>query len=354
MESKSLSLTLVGDVFLGADFDPGEAGGVREFLRQRPLTIANFEGALPGGTVRRKAVNLSVDRLATDYLPNTVLSLANNHVLDFGPAGLQATCKALGDAGISWFGLESALGAGDNFRILEQGGMRIALAGFGWRNEECVGATAVHPGVADFTRKNIDRTLDRLAAEQFDFLLVYVHFGYEHEYYPLPLHVGLCRYLIDRGVHLVFGSHTHCVQAYEIYQGKYIFYGLGNFCFSPGHDRYPADSDRGLIVELALIKEGAAIQVEGIKSIQYFRDRPGFEIRNDDAYLERDQLNISSLDNYGRDYKRIRSRKRNPRPVMLYERALTNELKYRFWLVGVRLTGYLGIRQVVKKLLGWT
>jgi len=350
----TLSLTLVGDFFLGAGFDPGEAEEIKKFLRKQPLTAVNFEGGLPGGQVRSKAVNLAMDKFAANCTPNAVLSLANNHVLDFGQAGLRATRQSLDHTGIDWYGLESTLGAGDNFRIIERGGVRVCFAGFGWRNEECVEATATEPGVADFTRKAIDLTLNRIARERFDFLIVYVHFGYEHEYYPLPLHVGLCRYLIDRGVSLVFGSHTHCVQAYEMYRGKYIFYGLGNFFFSPGRERYPQESDRGLIVELTLTKESAAIQVERVLNIQYFRDKPGFEIRTDNSYLDSGKLNVPSLDSYGTDYKKIRSRKRNPRPVMLYERALANELKYRIWLIGVRLTGYLGIRQLVKRLLGWT
>ena len=346
-------LTLVGDFFLGTNFDHSEAAEIKNFLQQQSLTVINFEGGLPSGQIRRKAVNLAMDKLAANYLPNTVLSLANNHILDFGQVGLQATCQVLDDAGINWFGLETRRGAGDNYRILEREGVRVCLAGFGWRNEECIQATAGEPGVADFTRRNIDLTLKRLAEERFDFLIVYVHFGYEHEYYPLPLHVGFCRYLIDHGVDLVYGSHTHCIQAYELYRGKYIFYGLGNFFFSPGRDRYPQESDRGLIVELTLTRENSAIQIKQVLRIQYFRDSSGFEIRNDNAYLNDNKLNVLSLDSYGRDYRRIRSRKLNPRPILLYGRALTNELKYRLWLLGVRLTGYLGIRQLVKKLLGW-
>lgn len=349
-----LSMTLAGDFFLGADFDHGEAAGIEDFLKRRSLTLVNFEGGLPSGTIRRKAVHLAMYSRAARYLPNTVLALANNHILDFGQAGLQATRQALDDAGIDWFGLETRRGAGDNYRIVEREGTRVCMAGFGWRNEECVEATDAEPGVADFTRRNIDLTLKRLAREHFDFLIVYVHFGYEHEYYPLPLHVGLCRYLIDHGVDLVFGSHTHCIQPYEVYRGKHIFYGLGNFFFSPGRDRYPQESDKGLLVELALTREDSAIRVERVLQILYFRDRPGFSIRDDDTYLDSHRLNVSSLDDYGRDYKRIRRRKRNPRPVMMHERALANELKYRLWLFGVRLTGYLGIRQLVKRLLGWT
>ena len=352
--SKSnLSLMLAGDFFLGSGFDQREAVEIKKFLEQQSISLINFEGALPSGQVRKKAVNLSMDTHVVDYLPNAILSLANNHVLDFGQAGLRATCKTLDDAGIGWFGLETKSGAGDNYHIFEREGFRICLAGFGWRNEECVEAKKCESGVSDFTQLNIDTTMTRLAQEQFDFLIVYVHFGYEHEYYPLPLHVGLCRYLIDHGADIVFGSHTHCIQPYERYLGKYIFYGLGNFFFSPGRESYPQQSDRGLMVELELAKEDSTIKVARVLRIQYFRDRAGFEIRDDDDYLNSNKLNVSGLDSYSRHYKHLRHRKRNPRPIMMYQRALTNEIKYLLWLFSVRLTGYLGIRQLVKKLLGW-
>jgi hypothetical protein len=349
----NLSLTLAGDFFLGSGFDHKEAAGIKNFLEQQSLTLINFEGGLPGGRLRRKAVNLAMDINAVSYLSNTIVSLANNHVLDFGQVGLQATCKALGDAGIGWFGLETRSGAGDNYHIFEKEGLRICLVGFGWRNEECIEATKNESGVTDFTKRNIDKTMSRLAKEHYDFLIVYAHFGYEHEYYPLPLHIGLCRYLIDHGVDLIFGSHTHCIQPYEIYSKKYIFYGLGNFFFSPGREKYPQESDRGLIVELALSKEDFTIKVARVLRIQYFQDRSGFEISDDNDYLNDNKLKPSKLDSYSGLYKQLRYRKRNPRPIMMYERALTNELKYQLWLFSVRLTGYLGIRQLVKKLLGW-
>jgi hypothetical protein len=107
------------------------------------------------------------------------------------------------------------------------------------------------------------------------------------------------------------------------------------------------------MVELALTKEDSAINVARVLRIQYFRGEAGFEIRDDDDYLNSNKLNVSSLDSYSRHYKHLRRRKRNPRPIMMYERELTNEMKYLLWLFSVRLTGYLGIRQLVKKLLGW-
>ena len=112
--NSTLSLTLAGDFFLGSGFDHKEAAGIKKFLEQQTLALINFEGGLPGGQVRRKAVNLAMDTDVTSYLPNTIVSLSNNHVLDFGQVGLQATCKALDDVGIGCFVLETSSYAGDN------------------------------------------------------------------------------------------------------------------------------------------------------------------------------------------------------------------------------------------------
>ena len=352
VDSRS-SITLVGDFYFGEGAELEEAVDIADLLLRKSLTVVNFEGAMASSLSRKKAVNLPMAEDVMDFLPNTVLSLANNHVLDFEQDGLGRTLHNINKAGIDWFGLESRIGAADNYHIVEHNGVRLCLAGFGWRNEECVEATANGSGVVNFTRKNIDQMLQRLVTESYDFLIVYVHFGYEHEYYPLPLHVGLCRYLVDRGVDLVYGSHTHCIQPYEAYRGKYIFYGLGNFFFSPGRERYPKESDRGVIVDLSLSKADSTIRIDQVMRIQYFRDKSTFELTKDDSYLRDDILDAQNLDVYSKNYKRLRRRKRNPRPIMKFEQTLMNEIKYYLWLAAVRVTGYLGVRQMVKKLFGW-
>lgn len=346
-------LTLVGDLYDGKNGDPDERRQIRDLLSRVGPTVVNFEGAFPAGRALRKAVNLPMSELVLDNLPDTILSLANNHATDFGADGLRETISRIDRKGLAWFGIESHKGAADNFRIVQVGRAHVCLVGFGWKNEECVEPTRNAPGIADFNQRNIDRVLARLRGEKYDFLVVYVHSGYEHEYYPLPLHVGLCRYLIDQGADLVFGSHTHCIQPYEIHRGKHIFYGLGNFYFSSGRERYPEESDRGLIVRLALSPATKSIRVCGVQQIRFFRHKPGFEVTDGDDYLRDHRLSAENLEAYASSYKRIRVRKRNPRPVMMYRAELANRIKYCVWLIAVRVTGYLGIRQLVKKMLGW-
>ena len=62
-----------------------------------------------------------------------------------------------------------------------------------------------------------------------DFLVASCHWGCEYEKYPLPVHRGLARKMIDNGVDLMIGHHAHLIQAKEVFKGKNIFYGLGNF-----------------------------------------------------------------------------------------------------------------------------
>ncbi len=345
-------ITLTGDYYIGPGFSRPSREVIRRFIDERGFVVVNYEGSLRDGVGRRKAATLAMAEESLDLPPGCVLSLANNHILDYGDDGLRRTLDAVTASGMTWFGLEHSRGAGDNYTIVDRNGCRICLAGFGWRNEECVQASRDRPGVVDFTKLNIDRLFARLADERYDHLLVYVHAGYEFEYYPLPLHVGLSRYLIDRGASLVYGSHSHCIQPYEVYADRYIFYGLGNLVFSPSADDYPPVSDRGLIV--SLLASPGRLVVEGVQRVQYERTHSTLSVAPDHEFLEADRLSMRNLQTYGRSYAAVRRRKRNPRPIMQYDSPIANALKYQFWLGCARVTGYLGMRQVVKRMLGWS
>ena len=72
-------------------------------------------------------------------------------------------------------------------------------------------------------------------------VLVYVHWGIEREYVPNETQMYLAHEAIDAGADLVIGSHPHVIQGYEVYNGRYIVYSLGNFCF--GGNSNPSDKD---------------------------------------------------------------------------------------------------------------
>src|SRR5690606_25004266 len=66
-------------------------------------------------------------------------------------------------------------------------------------------------------------------------VVVYLHWDYELEVYPQPTHRYLAKQLIDHGADLIVGCHSHCLQGFEKYKNKYIFYGLGNSVFDEGY-----------------------------------------------------------------------------------------------------------------------
>ncbi len=170
-----------------------------------------------------------------------VVSLANNHLMDFGAQGLVDTLVTLETARIPYFGAGRNLAEARRPAILTVEGVRVALLGYfflGERNIEPpqVYATETTPGVAGhFSDVEVmERMLreDILAAKQrADVVLPFFHWGREGTYAPEPYQVRLAHAAIEAGASGVLGSHPHVLQSMELYQGAPVVYSLGNFVF---------------------------------------------------------------------------------------------------------------------------
>lgn len=161
-----------------------------------------------------------------------LVTLANNHALDFGTEALLDTCATLDGAEIPY------VGAGENMdqaKALYEKQMGEWTVGF-------LGATRVIPvaeWAATSSRPGMLSTYDpavlleeiRKGKELCDYLVVYVHWGVEREEFPKDYQRQLGRQLLDAGADLVIGSHPHVLQGIEYYNGKPIIYSLGNFVF---------------------------------------------------------------------------------------------------------------------------
>ncbi len=161
-----------------------------------------------------------------------IVTLANNHILDFGPEGLLDSCKALDEAGILY------VGGGEDFErasALETVTVGQKIIGFlgtsrvymdaGWA------AGKDHPGVFSTYDTTLPLKAIEEARQQCDFLVVYVHWGVERETEPKEYQRAMGKAYIDAGADLVVGSHPHVLQETEEYKGKTIVYSLGNFVF---------------------------------------------------------------------------------------------------------------------------
>ncbi len=161
-----------------------------------------------------------------------IVTLANNHILDFGPEGLLDSLDALDEAGILHVGGGKDLEQAKRPEFIEVKGRTIGFLGTsrvymdaGWA------AGPDHPGV--FSTYDSRQAVEaiREARELCDYLVVYVHWGVERETTPKEYQRVMGREYIDAGADLVIGSHPHVLQSLEYYEGKPIVYSLGNFVF---------------------------------------------------------------------------------------------------------------------------
>ncbi len=162
-----------------------------------------------------------------------IVTLANNHVLDYGTDALLDTFTTLDDAGIKYVGAGKNIDQAKRIQYFDVKGHRIAF----------IGATRVIPVVewnATSTRPGMLSTYDptatceliKEAKSQADYVVVYVHWGVEHKDRPVSYQQNMGKQYIDSGADIVVGTHTHCLQGVEFYKDKPIVYSLGNFIFS--------------------------------------------------------------------------------------------------------------------------
>ncbi len=191
------------------------------------------------------------------------VSLANNHLMDFGASGLLDTIAALDKLKVPHFGAGADLARARMPTVVEKNGVRFAFLGYfflGDRNIEPpeVIASADKPGVAGHhdDLKTIRGWVEadvKAARAKADVVIPFFHWGREGHPEPEPYQVELAHAAIDAGASAVIGSHPHVLQGMELYQGRPILYSLGNFVF--GGNWNPTDK-RTAMVELAFDKKG--------------------------------------------------------------------------------------------------
>jgi len=235
-----------------------QAGGVidaelQELIRKSDISMVNMEGALK---ITACPINKSGPLIQLDSATPVILkamgfdvvTLANNHTLDYGSDGLFATLKACESAGLK------SCGAGENLEkamhpveLTIADGIRVAV--FDFCEQEFGIAGDSHPGTAWISHP---LALSRVSAwaSLADVVVVVAHGGVEEvPFSPIQRQAQL-RQFIDAGAALVIGHHPHVPQGWERHRGGIIFYSLGNFLFDyPDGVRYPK-TEWGLLIQV--------------------------------------------------------------------------------------------------------
>ena len=154
------------------------------------------------------------------------VSLANNHIFDYGLDGFFSTTDALKSNNINFFGAGTNDTVASDPFILKIDDKKIGFLGFSYQPI----ASKNSYGVNNLYDKNIKKKIMQLRGSV-DFLIIMPHSGIELLEYPLPRDQKLYRSMIDAGADLVVGNHPHRVQVMETWNNKRIYYSIGDFIF---------------------------------------------------------------------------------------------------------------------------
>jgi poly-gamma-glutamate capsule biosynthesis protein CapA/YwtB (metallophosphatase superfamily) len=236
--------------------------GVQSVLDSADIRIGNLECAITErNTPEKKSFPLKAplqSALALAHAEFDLLSLANNHAMDYGYAGLADTQSVLSQSGIATVGAGSNASAAHAPAMIERNGLHLVFLAYADVMPENSGfdtktwiASESRPGIAWADPEKI-KTDVSAAKLQADLVVVLLHSGYEYNSAVSANQQMEAHAAIDAGAALVVGSHPHLLQRIEIYHGGLIAYSLGNFVF----DQHDGIENASIILRVVLDRSG--------------------------------------------------------------------------------------------------
>jgi poly-gamma-glutamate synthesis protein (capsule biosynthesis protein) len=268
----NVTMLFSGDVTLSDNYerqyghDPSYAFAKLDKYRQVDLAMVNLENPLTRSTLRQpgKRFAFKADPKMVDVLKQggvDIVTLANNHTMDYQEPGLIETLEVLDDAGIMRVGAGRNLDEARRPKIVDVKGQRIAFLGY--YGEEYA-ATATKAGVNTIDETRIAEDI-RAIRDQVDWIIVNYHWGQELATHPAEWQRTLARFTIDQGADVIVGHHPHVLQGTELYKGRPIAYSLGNFIFG-GNSRSNYDT---AILKVAVNERQMKVDLLPIQVRQY-------------------------------------------------------------------------------------
>ena len=253
---------VIGDRQVGTfiDSNGGEAvfAGVSEYLSDAHVTFVNLESPLSDKGTRNTEKDVTFRGRPSLVRGFTsagvdVVSLANNHALDWGSGALLDTIDRLSTAGVAVAGAGRDLDAARAPAVLDTAAGTVAVLAFSDILPAGFSAGAERTGVNP-VRPDRQRLLDDIAAasDRADYVLVSFHWGVEYEGYAGDAQRALAHDAIDAGADLVIGHHPHVLQGLEVYRDRLIAYSLGDFVF----DHYSRATGEAIVLRVSMPAEG--------------------------------------------------------------------------------------------------
>ena len=237
------------EYFISGNMQPVLGTELQNVLEKADYRIFNLECPLVNSVspIQKCGPNLRAEELTVNGLKSIgidLLTLANNHIMDHGNAGLKSTMSVLEKEKISF------LGAGENLKVAARpfvffvNNKKIGV--YACAEHEFSIADEYKPGANPFDPlESFDHIVE--LKNCCDYVIVLYHGGREHYRYPLPMLQRVCRKFVEKGADLVVCQHSHCIGCDEKYLGGTIVYGQGNFIFDSLNNPM---SDTSLLIKI--------------------------------------------------------------------------------------------------------
>lgn len=256
---KEMKIIIAGDLVITDDYGRKDFidQSVEKLFSEADYSIVNLEAPVTENTSKNKILKTGphLQAKGNSILPTLkrlnidMVTLANNHILDYGEKGLYDTLDFCQKNNIDTIGVGKNIDLANTAKRIDLDNHKISIVNFA--ENEWASATEKTAGANPMDL--IDNVkLIQQEKEVSDFVFVVVHGGHEYYNLPSPRMQKQYRFYIDNGADIVVGHHTHCISGYEIYNEAPIYYSLGNFLFTmPSHydDWY-----HGIVLEVLIDK----------------------------------------------------------------------------------------------------
>jgi poly-gamma-glutamate capsule biosynthesis protein CapA/YwtB (metallophosphatase superfamily) len=245
MNSKDLSIGLMGDVMIGRSVDPVISregfsyvwGDVLPILRRTDVNIINLETTLTTSTkeVQKvfnfKATPEKINSLKEGHI--TFANLANNHILDYSEEGLAETLHTLQDANIQYTGAGMNEEEAAKPAFIEKNGFRLKLLGLtdnepGWKaGARKSGINYINVSVKN-QRQKVLKTIAEVRKNS-DMVIISIHWGPNMREEPSDEFIAFAHEMAEHGADIIHGHSAHIFQGIEVYHNKILLYDTGDF-----------------------------------------------------------------------------------------------------------------------------
>ena len=244
LHAGEIVINAVGDIMLAGRWAPllKKMGydclfdGVRNELASGDVNLANLESpiAIGGQEFSEKKFRFRADPQVAKTLRSAgfnLVTLANNHSMDFGAKALTETLHHLDVNNISWIGAGENLSDSRKIKFYTVKGKRIAFLGYSLTQPVEFFAGKDRPGTAPGFEKFVTADVI-MARRQADYVFVSFHWGKEADSTVQQYQRSTAYKAIEAGADVIIGHHPHVLQGIERYRNGIIFYSLGNFIFA--------------------------------------------------------------------------------------------------------------------------